>query len=418
MNPRLRAVALCALLAGIAGAGSGQPGKPALPSFQALVDATPAGGTLVPPPGAYAGPVRVDKPIVIDGAGKVTIDGGGKGTVFELLANSSTLRGLHLTASGGSHDSDDACLNVRGQSNLIENLEIDDCLFGIDLKQSDRNVLRGNRIRSKPAELGLRGDGIRLWYSNGNRVEGNTVTDSRDMVVWYSSDNVFTGNYGARSRYSIHFMFANRNVIENNRFYDNSVGIYLMYNDDTVVRNNVISHATGPTGMGVGFKEASNAVIEGNEFIYCASGTYSDLSPFQPDSRIRFRNNRFAYNGIAMYFVSNLPGNVIEGNVFEGNLSHVAVSGGGSVIDSEWRGNYWEDYEGFDRDRNGVGDRPYELHAYADSIWMEIPQARFFRNAPMLEVVDFLERLAPFSNPTLILRDAQPLMTKPARSRT
>jgi hypothetical protein len=40
-------------------------------------------------------------------------------------------------------------------------------------------------------------------------------------------------------------------------------------------------------------------VIEGNEIIYCAIGIGSDLSPFQPDSTIWMRNNRFAYNGIA-----------------------------------------------------------------------------------------------------------------------
>ena len=43
---------------------------------------------------------------------------------------------------------------------------IDNCLFGIDLKQSSDNIVRGNKIRSKDRELGVRGDGLRLWYSN------------------------------------------------------------------------------------------------------------------------------------------------------------------------------------------------------------------------------------------------------------
>jgi len=41
---------------------------------------------------------------------------------------------------------------------------------------------------------------------------------------------------------------------------------------------------------------------------------------------------------------------------------------------------------------------------------MELPKAAFFRNSPMLELVDFLERLAPFSSPYRILRDPKPLM--------
>ena len=146
----------------------------------------------------------------------------------------------------------------------------------------------------------MRGDGLRLWYSNDNLIENNQITDSRDMVAWYSHRNIFRGNVGRRSRYSIHFMFANDNIVENNRFYDNAVGIYFMYMEGGAARNNLISHATGATGMALGFKEASNIVIENNEIIYCAVGVGSDLSPFQPDTTIRFKGNRFAYNGIAV----------------------------------------------------------------------------------------------------------------------
>jgi hypothetical protein len=34
--------------------------------------------------------------------------------------------------------------------------------------------------------------------------------------------------------------------------------------------------------------------------------------------------------------------------------------------------------------------------------------ATFFPSSPLLELLDFLERLAPFSLPKLILRDPQP----------
>ncbi len=380
--------------------------------FQSLVDAATPGSTLKPKPGLYAGPVHLTKALTIDGGGTVTIDGGDKGTVFVLETDGATLRGLHLTGSGNSHDSDDACLNVRGHRNSIENNVIDDCLFGIDLKQSNENLIARNRISSKPVELGLRGDGLRLWYSMNNRVEGNEVVDSRDMVAWYSNGNVFKDNVGRRSRYSIHFMFANHNEVEGNRFYDNAVGVYLMYTEDVNVRNNVISHATGASGMAIGFKEASGSVVEGNEIIYCAVGIGSDLSPFQPGSLIEIRNNRIAYNGIGIAFTSELGGNVMTGNRFEGNLSHVSLGGHSAAGLNQWRGNYWDDYQGFDRDGDGVGDTPYELYAYADRIWMEIPAARFFKNSPGMELLDFLERLAPFSSPDILVHDAAPMFRK------
>jgi nitrous oxidase accessory protein len=37
--------------------------------------------------------------------------------------------------------------------------------------------------------------------------------------------------------------------------------------------------------------------------------------------------------------------------------------------------------------------------------------AKFFRNSPVMELLDFLERLAPFSTPSLILRDERPRMS-------
>ncbi len=389
-----------------------------LKPFQDLVDRAESGSVLKPPPGNYAGPVTINKPLTIDGGGQVTIDAGDRGTVMILNTSNAVVRGVHLTGSGDSHDTDDSCLDVRGDHNTLENIEMDNCLFGLDLKQSNNNVIRGNSIRSKDRELGVRGDGLRLWYSNDNLIENNRIIDSRDMVAWYSNKNTFRHNLGRRSRYSIHFMFANDNVVENNEFYDNAVGVYFMYTEGGVVRDNVISHATGATGMGIGFKESSGTIIENNEIIYCGVGIGSDLSPFQPDSTIEIRGNRFAYNGVGILFNSETGGNNMLNNVFEGNLTQVAYGGHGDNNNSPknvWSGNYWDDYQGFDRNGDGIGDKTHELYAYADQIWMEMPVARFFRSSPVMELLDFLERLAPFSTPDLILRDEKPRFIKPER---
>ena len=235
-----------------------------LPWLQPLLDAAPEGGVVVLEPGRYSGPVVLKKKLLIDGGGKVIIDGGGKGTVFTLEASGATLRGLTFTGSGQSHNSDDTCLNVRGHQNVVENNRFEDCLFGIDLKQSNENLVTKNHVRSLELPLGLRGDGIRLWYSMKNRIEENVVEDSRDVVVWYSNGNVIARNVGRRGRYSLHFMYAQHNVVEANRYEDNSVGIYVMYTDGVEIRNNVIARSVGATGMGIGFKEVSDSVVEGN----------------------------------------------------------------------------------------------------------------------------------------------------------
>ncbi len=391
---------------------SGIQGAVEYPSFQELVDATPVNGILKPEAGIYSGPVVITSPITIDGDGWVTIDAGGEGTVILIESNGVTLKGLYLKNSGSRHNDIDSGVQVRGNYNVIKECIIENCLFGIDLQQSDHNILRSNHISSQDFDLGQKGDAIRLWYSFHNKVLDNTCKDVRDMVVWYSSDNVIKGNKLSGSRYSLHFMYSKYNLVEDNVYFDNAVGIFLMYSDGVVVRNNSISHANGPTGVGIGFKETSELVIENNKVLYCASGLYIDVSPYQPDTVNLFNNNLIAYNGIGIRFLNDWQGNIFKGNQISDNLTQVFVGGGMTANRNEWEGNYWSDYNGFDMDADGIGDKPHEIYAYADRLWRDRPFAQFFKGSPLLEVIDFLERLAPFSDPSLLIRDKVPVMNK------
>jgi nitrous oxidase accessory protein len=382
-------------------------------SFQTLVDQAEENSVLKPLAGVYAGPVVVDKPLTIDGSNGVTIDGGGKGSVIVLHTDGATIKDLHLTNSGESANDVDAGVQVRGNYNVIKDNVIDNCLYGIDLQQSDNNVVKRNRISSKDKfGLGQKGDSVRLWYSFHNKITDNTTVRVRDMVVWYSANNEILRNTGSDSRYSLHFMYSRYNLVEDNYYNNNSVGIFLMYSDGVVVRNNHISHASGPTGVGIGFKETSDLIIEGNEILYCSSGLYIDVSPFQPGTTNRFSDNLIAYNGIGIRFLNDWHDNIFKHNQFSGNLSQIVVSGGKTANRNVWEGNHWSDYEGFDHDSDNRGDTPYELYSYADRLWKDVPYAQFFKGTPMLETLDFLERLAPFSEPDLLVRDKKPIIDK------
>jgi len=299
-------------------------------------------------------------------------------------------------------------VQIRGKFNVVKNNVIDNCLFGVDLQQSNNNIVRNNTISSKPFDLGQRGDSVRLWYSFNNKVTDNKITGVRDMVVWYSANNELSRNTGSDSRYSLHFMYSRYNLVEDNKYYNNTVGIFLMYSDGITVRNNHIAHAAGPTGVGIGFKETSDLTIENNEILYCATGLYIDVSPYQPDTTNRFSGNLIAYNGIGIRFLNDWTGNIFKQNQFVDNLTQIVVSGGKTANRNVWEGNYWSDYEGFDLDQDGVGDKPYELYAYADRLWQDQLYAQFFKGSPVLEVLDFLERLAPFTEPDLLVRDDVP----------
>jgi hypothetical protein len=95
-------------------------------------------------------------------------------------------------------------------------------------------------------------------------------------------------------------------------------------------------------------------------------------------------------------------------NDLDYEASQIVVSSGMSANRNLWEANHWRDYEGFDEDQNGTGDTPYELYIYADRIWKDLPYAQFFKGSPLLEVMDFLERLAPFTEPHVLVRDERP----------
>ncbi|MCK4710999.1 MAG: nitrous oxide reductase family maturation protein NosD [Gammaproteobacteria bacterium] len=380
------------------------------PSLQDLVDAAEPNSILVPPPGTYAGPVTLDSPLTIDGQGKVTIDAGGKGSVIYLDTDGAVIKNLHLTNTGESHNDIDAGVQVRGKFNVIKDNVIDNSLFGVDLQQSDFNIVRRNKISSKDVELGVRGDSVRLWYSFNNKIEDNIIRNSRDMVIWYSADNTIARNDSRGGRYSLHFMYSRFNDVDSNHYENNSVGIFLMYSDSVKVHGNYIAYANGPTGMGIGFKETSDVDIYNNQILYCATGLYIDVSPYDPETTNRIHDNVIAFTNIGIDFLNDWTGNIFERNSFKGNQTQISVAGGKTANRNVWKDNYWDDYEGFDLDKDGIGDTPYELYGYADRVWMDIPAARFLKGTPVLAVLDFLERLAPFSTPDMLVRDERPLM--------
>ena len=379
--------------------------------LQAWLDTALPGTTLRLPPGKYRGPAIINKPLTVEGNGKVVVDAGGRGTVLTIKADRVTIRGLTLRGSGDSHDTIDGAIMAEGKELLIENNVLEDVLFGISLHKTTDSIVRGNRIRSRPVDSAERGDGMRLWYSTGNRIENNDIAQMRDLTVSNSPRNRFTGNTIHDSRRAFNFLFSHRSIVEGNLLDKNSTGVISLNSEGMVIRNNRILHAMDASGAGIALKETSAALIYGNEIVHCAHGIMAD-SPMDPINRIVFINNVIAHNVTGIYFYGAKGGHIAIGNTFRSNLWPVTIIGDGDPMNDFWWGNSWDNYEGFDLDGDGLGDKPHELYAWADRIWMETPSATFFRSTPVLELLDFLERLAPFSSPSLILRDTAPRLRK------
>ncbi len=381
--------------------------------LQEAIDKAKPGSRLRLPEGLYKGNIVIDKPLIIEGKSqKAIIEGDGNGTVVTIKSDGVTLKNLTIRHSGDQHERVDAGVSLQKVDQCrVEKCRIVDCLFGIDMSEVTRSEIVDNYIESKPFALGIRGDGIRLWYSNDNHLSGNHLYKSRDFVVWYSHGNLIEKNLGEYGRYSLHFMYTGKNYVYNNVYKHNSVGIFFMYSQDTIAVGNLIQNSLGTTGLGIGLKDASNFTIKNNTIIYCARGLFVDRSPYEPDTTNLIEGNRIIYNSEGVHFHSLSLHNLFKNNIFKGNIEHVVNdSYNTKVTENRFEGNYWDDYEGFDRDKDGIGDRPYTYYSYADKVWLLNPNIKFFYGSPVISILNFLAKLAPFSEPVLLIEDHTPKM--------
>ena len=383
--------------------------------LQEAIDRAPAGSIIKLPAGRYEGKIHIDKPLSIIGQQEgVIIDGGGEGTVIVVNSSYVTLKNLTIVGSGERHDTLDAALKITDAKQCeVRHCVIKDCLFGIDMQMVNNSIVADNYITSKKLDLGLRGDGLRLWYSNDNIIKNNHLYKSRDMVVWYSHGNQIIGNSGEHNRYSLHFMYAGKNLVKDNHYKFNSVGIFFMYSQDTIATGNTIQSSLGATGMGIGLKDVSNFTLKDNTIIYCAQGIYIDRSPFEPDTHNWILGNNILYNAEAIHFHSLSEANVVKDNTIMGNIEDIINdSRGAKTNNNEIVGNYWDNYEGFDKNGDNVGDTPHKVYQYADQLWVYNPDVKFFYGSPVISLLNFLAKLAPFTKPLFLLEDEKPKMTR------
>lgn len=378
-----------------------------------LAAATP-GATLTIPPGTYAGPVVVDKPLTLLAGGAVTIDAGGVGDAVRITAADVTLRGFRIRGTGDSLDQQNSGIVVTAPRAQLEDNVLQDVLLGVLLNGAPGAVVRNNRIRGKNLDLARRGDGIRLWSSDGARVEGNHVESVRDVVVWYSAGVQLKDNTVRDSRYGMHFMYASDGVLEANRLSENSVGLFLMYSRNVVLRGNVFERNRGPSGYGIGLKDMDAVTAEENRIVGNRVGMYIDNSPSRADVVQDFRRNVFAFNDVALAFLPAVQRNRFVENEFHENLEQVAILGSGELKNNAFtlagRGNFWSDYAGFDADGDGLGDLPYRATSLFENLIDREPKLRLFLYSPAQQAIELASRAFPIMQPQAKITDTAPLM--------
>ena len=345
------------------------------------------------------------------GPPEAVVRASGSGTTLRLDANGAALLGITVDGSGGRFDLLDAAVRVEADDVRVEGVTVRNALFGLLVEKSHRVQLLDNTVlgdATKP--LGMRGDGIRLWEVRDSHIEGNHLSDSRDLVVWYSPGNEFVGNDIERSRYGTHFMYSHDSLVRASRFNGNVVGIFIMYSRGIELRQNRITESSGAAGVGLGAKESGNLVVADNLFAGNSIGVYLDTSPLDFADQNRFERNAFRFSDTAVVFHGGADRNAFFDNSFRDNQSQVGVEGRGDAMDAEWRRNDFDDYAGYDLDGDGFGDIAYELRNLSDQLIARHPELAFFRGSAALGLVSVIGRIVPLFQPRTLLVDPQPRM--------
>ncbi len=384
----------------------------------ALANARP-GDVVEVHPGTYAGPVVVTtENVTLEGVDWPVIDGNGQGTVVTLAAPGAAVRGFEVRGSGVEPERDHGGITLSAPRTVAEGNRLRDVLFGIFVAHADDSVVRGNDISSKPEnELGAKGDGIRLWYSRRVLVEANLVHEARDLVAWYAEGIVLRNNEVRNGRYGIHLMYCDGAQVEANRFYGNSVGIYTMYSNNIVLRDNDLRGQRGPSGYALGFKDADNVLATSNILADNRAGMYLDNTPFSPQGYARFESNTIAFNDVGVIVLPAVRGAVLSGNTFWENVEQVAVQGGGLLGANDWSGNYWSDYTGFDAAGplgagrpDGVGDVPYRSERLFEHLMDREPGLRALLYSPAVDAIEMAAAAFPVVRPQPKFEDPTPLV--------
>ncbi len=384
--------------------------------LQESIDKAPAGATIKLPAGIYKGNIVINKPLTILGKEKdVVIKGDGNGTVITVNSSHVVLKNLHITHSGERMENLDAAIAMHHVKKCeISHCKITGTLYGIDMNMVEDSLIANNYIRSKKNDISLRGDALKIWYARHNIIKNNTIAFTRDVTLTYSGHNIIEGNTFLHNRFGLHLSMSHHNSIKNNTFKYNSVGILMMGIKDTNVSYNRILSSKGAAGIAVVADKVSNFHFNHNIVKYNARALYIDEKENEKGTQRFINHNQFLFNMEVFHFHSSIQNNMITHNIIKGNIEDVLQDLRSKPNQNNTvTYNYWDRYEGFDRNNDNIGDTPHRIFLYADQLWKYDNKLKFFYNSPIMSVLNLLSQIAPFIEPVLLLQDTKPVMQIP-----
>jgi len=377
-------------------------------TLSAALMAAPRHARIVVKAGVYREPtIVVNKPVQIIGEGWPTLDGANARQIMTITADSVTIRGLHFQHVGTSFTEDWAAVRFQTVRDCtIEGNRFDDAFFGIYLAKVNDCTIRGNVLRSGRGREMNSGNGIHLWNSSGITIADNRIAGHRDGIYFeFVHNSVISGNVSEQNlRYGLHFMYSDDCRYLHNTFRNNGSGVAVMFTNRIEMTGNRFEGNWGGAAYGLLLKEIGDSKLEGNVFYRNTTGLFADGA-----NRIKAIGNDFIDNGWAVKLQSSTQNGSFTGNNFVGNTFDVAANNSEST--TTFARNYWDNYRGYDLNRDGVGDVAYHPVRLFSTIVAQNGPSIILLRSTFVRLLDSAESIIPAFTPEA-LADAEPAMKR------
>jgi len=362
------------------------------------------GDTVLIKGGVYReGNLLIEKSIVLIGQGSPVLDGQFRYEILTIRANNVTVSGLTFIDTGWGSLNDIAAIGVSDAKNIrIAGNILKNTFFGIHFSNSRDSWIEGNQLESHATEEQEIGNGVHLWKCDNITIHNNTIKGHRDGIYFeFATHCLITGNRSEQNlRYGLHFMFSHNDEYRDNFFVNNSAGVSVMYTKGVKMINNTFEHNWGSASYGLLLKEISDSFVTGNKFLENSIGIYMEGS-----SRIMLTENIFSRNGYAVKLQASCDGNVFTRNNFSSNTFDIATNG--ILVLNTVNGNYWDRYEGYDLNKDNIGDIPYRPVSMYSMVVERIPTAVLLWRSFLVFLMDRAEKAIPVLTPEN-LKDESP----------
>ena len=351
------------------------------------------------------GSITITKSITLAGINFPVIDGESNYENLVISGKNITVKGFHLKDSKHSSSNDYSAINIIDATYVtVENNKIINAHFGIHLANTMYCIVRGNELTGHAVSEQSAGNGIHLWKSSHALIEKNHIQGHRDGIYFeFVTDSDIKSNISENNiRYGLHFMFSNDDNYINNIFRNNGTGVAVMYTKNVRMEGNSFEKNWGSAAYGILLKDITDSYMINNRFIENTIGIF-----MEGGNRIEVKRNLFKGNGWAMKVQANCTDNIFRENNFKGNTFDVATNG--TMVMSSFDHNYWDKYEGYDLNKDGIGDIPYHPVSLYSMIIEQNPNAVILLRSFMVSILDKAEKAIPSLTPENLI-DRKPTM--------